>query len=155
MNNFHISKFFFIFFFNFFFISSSLSTLQRYIKKWEHQIFFIFFLDLVLFKNYGQICNFVIWNRQKNYIFLLNVILDLNKISTKIFRHSAFQYDKLGNPNNAGIVIFHIIMNTRTLININMTANANVIKVSTQLNLFMTILLILCPLHLMQCCLLM
>ena len=116
---------------------------------------FYFFLDLVLFKNYGQICNFVIWNRQKNYIFLLNVILDLNKISTKIFRHSAFQYDKLGNPNNAGIVIFHIIMNARTLININMTANANVIKVSTQLNLFMTILLTLCPLHLMQCCLLM
>ena len=92
---------------------------------------------------------------KKNYIFLLNVILDLNKISTKIFRHSVFQYDKLGNPNNAGIVIFHIIMNARTLININMTANANVIKVSTQLNLFMTILLTLCPLHLMQCCLLM
>lgn len=91
----------------------------------------------------------------KNYIFLLNVIFDLNKISAKIFRHSAFQYDKPGNPNNAGIVIFHIIMNIRTHININMTANADVIKVSTQSNLFITILLIPYPPHQMQCCLLM
>lgn len=83
----------------------------------------------------------------------LNVILDLNMISTNIFRHNAFQNDNEGSPNNTGIVMFHINMNMKTHININMTANADVSKTSTQSNFFMIIPLILYPQHLMHCCL--